>query len=467
MDSQPYTDWRTYQLVDYATSTRFEAYPADVVHAAKRLILDSIGCMFGGSQSPIGQSMLRAYRPMLGAPQAVLVGTPDKGSAVDAAMFNATAANALDFDDTKPGAHLGASVIPSVLALAGPRALSGAQFLDAVIVGYDVGNRVGAAIQPTPARMKEVWGTGTWHTFGSVAASAKAAGLSVEKTLNAFGIAGTTAPVPSGQKWGWPVFERPIHWVKEGIGWSAHAGTLAALLAEQGFIGNRYILDGETGFWRMFGSDQVDFERMVDGLGSKFEVQTIGFKPFPCCRWQHTALAAIKGLQTENSFSADDVKQVDIHSFNWVKLQEVYDPSNIVDSQFSMPHNAAAMLLGLAPGAEWGAEATLSDRRLRDYSRRIKVTLDPEMNALYDRDKTPGSRVEIALNNGRTYSRTLTIPPGSPDNPMSDTDLQGKFLSLCGTVAGSDVAQRLLDHIWNLERAADMVPILELCTIKG
>src|SRR5690606_38827476 len=150
------------------------------------------------------------------------------------------------FDENLTGiGHPGSSLIPPVLAIAEARGLSGKELVTAVVAGYEVGNRIGLSIQPSQQRSHEVWFVGTWQALSAVAASAKALALSFQQTLNAYGIAGATAPLPNTQKWGWPIYERPIHWVKEPTGWPAWSGVLGALLAEEGFLGNRYILDGD------------------------------------------------------------------------------------------------------------------------------------------------------------------------------------------------------------------------------
>lgn len=182
--------------------------------------------------------------------------------------------------------HPGASIIPAALAIGEWKNASGKDVINAIFIGYDVGNRIGKAIQPSYERLQKVWGVGTWQTFSAVVAAGKVLGFDLHHLLNAFGVAGATAPLPNTQKWGWDLEERPIHWVKEPIGWPSWTGTTAAVLASYGFVGNKYILDGDNGFWIMAGSDQCNFDEMTRGLGSQYEVHNLAIKPYSSCRWQ-------------------------------------------------------------------------------------------------------------------------------------------------------------------------------------
>ena len=316
---------------------------------------------------------------MGGQPEATIVGGGARVPTIQAAFANGTTGNALDYDDTLLGiGHPGASVIPAALALGEWKHASGKDVLNAILVGYDVGDRIGLAIQPRYERLQNVWGVGTWQTLGAAVAAAKVLGMDLKKTLNTYGVAGATAPLPNTQKWGWDPSERPIHWVKEPTGWPCWTGTTAAVLADNGFIGNRYILDGKNGFWIMAGSDQCDYEQMTRGLGSVFEVvDNIAIKPYSSCRWQHAALDCVKELKQEHNLEPESVESVAVHSFAWVKTHEVYNPSDMVDAQFSIPYTVAMVLMGEHPGPAWYTPENMQSDIAR-IMRKVKVETDPE-----------------------------------------------------------------------------------------
>lgn len=458
--------WVTKALVDYAVSTQFEDFPPEVIEMGRRLLLDNIGCALGGSQSPIGESIMGPAKRMGGAFEATLIGGGLKVPVVQAALVNGTNANALDFDDAYLSSgigHPGSSLIPAALAVGELKNASGREILTAVITGYEVGNRIGLAIQPTYERLQEVWGVGTWQTFGAVTAAGKVLGLNTDRMLNAFGIAGATAPLPNTQKWGWDLSERPIHWVKEPTGWPSWTGTMAATLAETGFIGNRFILDGRNGFWIMAGSDQCDFESMTRGLGERYVVTNdMSFKPYSCCRWQHPALDAVRSIMMEHGTLAEEVETLTVHSFSWVKSQEVYDPVSVVDAQFCIPFTTAMVLLGTEPGPGWYTESNLADPVVKSLAGKVKVVVDPELDRRYSRDGELTARVEILTRSGEKLSAFVDTPSGDPSCPPSLEDLEKKFRNQAAGVLTREKIDTAVEMIGRFDELEDMGELMDI-----
>lgn len=455
------TGWVTRKLAEYAVGTSFDQYPAEVVDRAKTFLLDTLGCMIGGLQTPLGVTMLKTLEKVGSSGQSTVVGSSRRTSITDAGLLNGTTANALDFEETLAGlGHPSGTVISAALAIGESRNISGRELLDAILVGYDIGNRIGRAIQPTYQRLKKVWCVGTWQAFGAVSAGSKCLGLDLEQTLNAYGIAGATAPLPNTQKWGWDLAERPIHWVKEPTGWPSWSGALAAMLAEDGFVGNRYILDGEKGFWAMAGSDQCDFDSMCRGLGSEYEVLKLSAKPYSCCRWQHAALDCLTDLIERHHLEPDNVKSIDIFSFDWVKDFEVYDPVDMVDAEFSLPHSVTMILHGVPAGPAWFRQDALRNDRFSSYSRRVRVHFDQAYNDLYHQKGIIGARVEMTLATGQVVCASVETPKGDPNKPLSKEQLVGKFRSLAEPVLGNKAASEVINLVGELERERSIARLM-------
>lgn len=455
--------WVTRDLAQYAVETGFENHPTDTVELAKTFVLDNLGCMIGGAQTILGGTMIETIGVMGGAPQASVVGGSIMVPTIQAALINGTTANALDFDETLHGlGHPSSSVIPAALALGERKKVTGRELITAILVGYDIGNRVGRAIQPSYERLKQVWCVGTWQTFGAVAAAAKILGHNLEKTLNAYGIAGATAPLPNTQKWGWDLSERPIHWVKEPTGWPSWTGTLAAELAAGGFIGNRYILDGANGFWIMAGSDRCDFERMTEGLGQDFEIRHLSIKPYSSCRWQHAALDCVQELMTRYAITPEQIERVTVRSFDWVASHEIYAPKDMVDAEFSVPHTVAMVLLGHPPGSRWYAPDVLHDPDVIAFSRKITVKMDEEINRAYHAEGKIGARVEITTIEGEVYEVASDSPRGDPSNPLSQVEVEEKFRGLAKETLSEDAVGQLIEGVRRLEELEDITSLLRL-----
>lgn len=450
-------------MAGYAVGTRFEDYPAQVVERAKVLILDNIGCMLGGCQSNLGKAILDPIRSMGGEDEATIVGGGARVPTIQAALVNGTTANALDYDDSMRGiGHTGSTVIPAALAIGEWIHAPGSEVINAVLVGYDVGDRIGLAIQPSYERQQQVWGVGTWQTFGAVAAAAKVLGMDLDLTMNAYGIAGATAPLPNTQKWGWDADERPIHWVKEPTGWPCWTGTTAAVLARNGFVGNQHILDGDNGFWIMAGSDQCDFARMTQGLGSDYEVNHIGIKAYSSCGWQHAALDCIKILRDEYNLQQGEVEEIVIHAANWLKRQEVYGPKDTVDAQFSIPYTATLVLLGVEPGPAWYTRENLESKEILKLSRRVRVEVDPALDkALYEENR-PSARVEIVTTDGQRLEEFVERPSGDPQNPLDTREIEDKFRRQAAYVLTKQYIEQVIAKIHQLENVNDIGELMSL-----
>ena len=458
--------WATRDLALYATNTRFENYSKEAIEKVKTLILDNIGCMFGGCQTDLGRTLLTPVQSMGGRAEATIVGGGMKVPTVHAAFVNGTTANALDYDDTLLGiGHPGSTIIPAALAIGEWKKASGKDVLKAILIGYDVADRIGKAIQPSYERLQKVWGFGTWQTFGALVAAGKILNFDLERMLNAFGIAGATAPLPNTQKWGWDIEERPIHWVKEPTGWPSWTGTMAAILASHGFIGNRYILDGDNGFWIMAGSDQCDFAVMTQNLGEEYEVLNITIKPYSCCRWQHSALDCVRELKKVYQLKIEEVKSVNIHTFAWGKRQEVYGPTQMVDAEFSFPYTVSMVLLGLPPGPSWYTDEQLKSKEILSLSKKIKVEVDAALDRAYFEENRISARVEILKENGERFEKFVGIPKGDPLNPLTDGEREEKFRHLAAYSLKNHEIEAVIERVYELEKTDDISEMMS--TLSG
>lgn len=167
----------TWQLTEFTRSLAWSDISEPAREAAQRAVLDSIGCMLGGSQTEFAQRTRHVVKALGGVPQATLVGAGGRTSMPLAAFMNSIHANVLDYDDAferdgKGMGHPGATVVPAALAAAEHKGASGADFLSAVVAGYEAANRIIEAIQPTPQRHAQVWGVAVHQAFGAAVTTA-------------------------------------------------------------------------------------------------------------------------------------------------------------------------------------------------------------------------------------------------------------------------------------------------------
>lgn len=440
-------------LAEYVAGLTYEQVPAQVIHAAKRAILDSIGCSIGGGRTDPGRVILQFFEEMGGRPDTHVLASGRRLPILNGVYVNAALANLLDVDDSLGEGHLGATVVPPAVSACGLRPATGRDLLTAVVGGYEVSARVGTAIRPSPRRFREVRGLGTFQVFGAAAAVGRLLGLDASTLTSAFGIAGANAPVPSVYKEG--IGERPVAWVKNNFGWAAEGGVLGVLLASRGFRGQRSFLDGEKGFWQMAGSDQCDFEEMISGLGREYRILSNSFKPYSCCRYHHTAIDAIRALAQDPVVASDGIQSIHVRAIWRVSEHMNTAPADLIDAQYSLPYQLAAHLLGKADRFDWMLTTSLSDPEILSMGARVTYEFDEEHERRFLAERTAGSTVVISRSDA-SRTVTATYAWGSPNLPISDGDLERKFLHLAGPTVGDRRARALADVVWNLESVRDV-----------
>ena len=458
METETWGLGATRRLARYAVETTYADLPADVIQQAKCAIRDSLGCLLGGSSMAGAQPVRDLALSMAADGPATVAGSGRRVAPPLAGYVNAQLANLLDYDDTMaegdPG-HPGATVIPAALALAEQVGSSGKDFLTAVVVGYDLYSRVSRAGQPSPERSKQVRGMATWQVFGAAAATASILRLDPDTAARALGLAALHAPVPFLGKF---YEERPIWGLKNNFGWAVMGGILAALYAARGLDANQKILEGPSGFWAMAGSDRYCPKRLTEDLGRSFHIRDTSFKPYPCCRFTHSALDAIEQIVSTDGIRCDEVESVRIYSTSKVRVFADYRPQTLTDSQFSLPYLAALRLLRVPVGYEWALGARWLDPDVLSLADRVHLEVDAGMEAGHVPGLMP-ARVKVSLFSGCSHEAEVTHARGHRLNPMSDDELSSKFFSLAKPVVGLKASERLEALIEGLEELPDIVQL--------
>ncbi|MFG1372493.1 MmgE/PrpD family protein [Xanthobacter oligotrophicus] len=440
----------TLTLASYAAGIRLADIPAEVVARAERLILDFVGNIVRGGFETDSAPALRALveKAGFGAPgPCTVIGEARGYGPAAAALLNGAFGHSLDFDDTHAASslHPSAPVIPAALAAAELTGASGADFVAAVIAGYEVCCRLGLALDPTRHYARGFHPTATAGTFGAAAAAGRLLGLAPETMVAAFGVAGSQAA-------GSLQFLANGAWNKRyQVGAAAMNGLLAALLAAEDFHGSSAAIEGEHGFLKGY-SDGADPAVAVAGLGLHFETLRIGLKPYPSCRYTHAALDGLLALRAEHTLKACDIQQVDIGLHrNGIKLTADPLPEKrrvraVVEGQFSMPFTAAVALDQGRFG--WDDYRRLGDPVLDALSDRITVFADPRLEG---RSHPFGATLRLTTPKG-IFERTVPDPSGEPETFPDDAALRAKFMTLSAPVIGATAAGALADAILILSR---------------
>ncbi len=438
------------QLGDRVETFSIGDVPESTRRHARYLVLDSLAVQLGGTQLEQGREIIDLWASRGGSEEATVPYAEQKLPIDAAAYVNGYLANLLDYDDTYSGraiGHPGATVIPPALATAEANDLDGETFLEGVLAGYELSIRVGDAIMPTPDRSRLVVGTGTWQVFGSAIATAKLLGCDSAQLADTLGITGVSAPVPFVRKVG--IESNDIQWMKNNYGQTCQSGVIAAQTAERGFRGNRSILDGPKGFWRIAASDSFDEEILLGPFESWDATAEVSFKPYSSCRWTHAALDCIEALRPANG--VESIERVTVETFEEASRLDT-DPSNVLDAQFSMPYVVAISLLDYGPGYEWLSSDRLSDPHVRSLIDRTAVVEDPEFTARYESTGQMSTRVTIEYDDGSSESATVDDPSGDPENPIAYEEIERKFDALVEPILGTEQTAELRTTVLDLSR---------------
>ena len=433
----------TDQLARYVLGTLPQDLPANVQQEAKRSALNILGCVIGGARHSTVDMADEALADMTGPGQASLLGRGRKSDVLHATLINCIASSVYGYDDTHAEAivHPSGPVFAAVLALSERMPVHGRDFLTAFALGVEVTCRLSKAISVPPARGTIAWSqTGITCSIGAVLASGKLLGLDVERMRWAIGIAASQA---SGM--------RSLHGTMCTALTPAHAGQTglrAALLAARGFTGGNASLEKHNGYFDVF-CVEANFPALVGGLGQHFEILRNTYKPYPCGIVIHPILDACLQMRREHALDIGQIARIDIKaSPGAMALCNRRNPKDEFEAHVSLHHWAAAALIHGTAGIEVLDEACVHDPAVVALHDCINAVEEPAFGS-------DATEVTMGMKDGRTLVCRIDHGIGSASNPMTESQLEGKFLALSEPVVGAERSRRLIAACRNLENLAD------------
>jgi 2-methylcitrate dehydratase PrpD len=427
-------------LAEHAAGWRGRAIAPDLEHHARRALVDWFAALIAGLAHPPATLLARALPPDAG--DAICYVDGKQGGIRRAALLNAVASHTVEFDDIHrdSGFHPGCPTIPAALAVAQSRGADMAALLQGIIAGYEVGARIGMAVQPSHYRYWHT--TGTVGTFGAAAAASVMLGSDAERTAHALATAATMAGGLQ-QAFRGAGMSKPMH-----AGHAAEAGTLAAMAAFEGVTGSLDVLDGPVGFAAATSEDRGKWDKALATLGQAPVITAITFKNHGCCGHIFAALDGLLALQAEAGFGPDDVERIAIGGYGPTKeICDRPDPRTAQEARFSAQYcSAALLLLGGVRVAAFTPER-LADPAIRALAARVGVSLDPELASAYPAQRA--ARVAVTLRDGRKLLRHQATRKGDPEWPLTDAELSVKFLELATPAMGDAAARAMLDGLWH------------------
>jgi 2-methylcitrate dehydratase PrpD len=432
-------------LARHVAAKRFEDLSERTVHAFKRALLDYLTTSITGSQEPVAAQMLDYLAAVDASRTAAVIGHRERLSVLNAALLNGTSTHALDFDDghTNASAHPAGPNFPAVFAVAEQKGLNAKDVILATVMGYDVMLRVSSAIHPTSA-LRGWHNTPITGVLGAAAGVSRLIGNDEEQTLYAIGLAGSFAG---------GLFE----FLGEGAdikrihpGKAARDGVLCAELGKRRITGPMHVLEGKHGFFKAFVDNQVNWERLMQGLGMRYEIEDAYFKPYPCCRHLHPIMDGIVTLKQKHHVNPAQVERIEAGSYAVGARHNHTSWEALLDAQMSMPCAAALALIEDDVTSPSFKPGRIDRPEVQAMIQKVKVYTDEETDRLYP--KRRGGIVTLVMKDGTRLTERVLDPKGEGENLMSDADLERKFVSNCEPIVGKDKGRRLLDAVWAFDR---------------
>ncbi len=455
----------------FAAGHRFEQLDAETLRIARRCVLDGLAVALAGSEQP-GMAPLGAYIDSLGgAPQSRRIGDASRRLPAHlAALCTGTAGHAMDWDDTQlaegPGRPYGLLMHPTMPPLVAALTLSdlvaaeegrpvdGRRFLAAFTAGFEVGCKVAEAIDPDHY-MRGFHTSGTIGTFAAAAAAANMLGLDEEATARALGLAASMA---AGIRAAFGTMTKPLH-----VGRASENGVTAALLARHGFSANTEALDGRWGYLAIAGpGGEPALVRDRFGAPHSMTSPGVSIKPYPSGVLTHPSMDAMLFLMREEGLAPEDIDSVVLKAGSNVLGPIRFTVATTeLEGKFSFAFLLSAIILNGRAGKAEFTDAFVASPECQAMQRRVSTAFDQSIeNMGWDRIR---SKVEVVTRDGRRLERWADENyRGSPLNPLTDAELEGKFADCAEGLLDAGAQAAVVEMVRGLEAADDVGRLFDL-----
>ena len=424
-------------LARYIISAKPEDFPAAVRKEARRTLLNWVGCAIGGSQHETAAIAISALAPFSGPAQASILGRRERLDILNTALVNGISSHIFDYDDThlKTIIHPAGPVASAILAYSEYQRVSGADFLNALVIGVETECRIGNAVYP--AHYDIGWHiTGTAGVFGAAASMSRLLNLTEQQTRWAIGMA-ATQPVGLREMFG--SMTKSFH-----PGRAAQNGMTAALLAARNFTSSDHGIEAKRG-WANVLSTSRKYDEITGQLGSRYEILLNTYTPFACGVVMHPAIDGCIQLRNQYRLSASQIDRIELRVHPLVlELTGKKAPRTGLDGKFSIYFAAAVATVAGAAGEKQFSDEMVRNPDVIALSERVSTTVDPSIGE----DQV---RIRMILRDGRTLEKFVEHAIGSIQNPLSDAALEAKFTDLATGILPADRIRRVIDMCWNVD----------------
>lgn len=455
------------RMTEYAQGLRFEELPVEVVHEAKRVFVDSLGCAMGAyNEEPV--VVARKVAMDLSAKHgATLLGTrhvapPDWGAFVNGCMVRY-----FDYNDTylsKEPAHPSDN-IPACLAAGESCGATGKDVITAIVIAYEVQCRLADAA----SIRARGWDHVTYGAFSTALGAAKLFKLDPKKMRHALGIAGVASAALRQSRVG-----ELSHWKGVAFANAARHGIYAAMLAREGMTGPAPIFEGEKGFEKLVSGPLTDVQGPFAEGGSHkkdgYMILKTSIKHVPAEYHAQSAIAAAIQIRKELGITPkSEIESIIVESHDASvdiigSEPEKWKPTARETADHSLPYMTAAALMDGEITDRQFEPKRFTDPALLSWVAKTKVERHKELSSMYP--EAVGNIVTVRLKDGKSKTLRIDYPPGHAKNRLSDEQLLVKYHALAGDIIGDKRAQAAADWVWKLDAVTDLKELFPLVEVN-
>lgn len=433
------------QIADYVATQRTAQLDENVTHHTRRAIVDWFAALLAGASLAPATLMRGAFADEIGSGSAALYPEGTRASARVAAFINGTASHTAEFDDIYRDAllHPAPPIISAALATAQAVGADGRQFMRAVLAGYEVATRIGVAV--SPAHYNFWHPTGTVGSFGAAAAASVLLDLDSRRTAHALATVGTFAAALQ-QAFRSEAMSKPVH-----AGRAAEAGVTAALMAREGITGALDILEGPAGFGAAM-ADNPDWERNFSDLGRRHNITEVTFKNHGCCGHIFASIDATLAVCRKHNLKAEDIEHIRIETYR-VALDVTgrESASTPFEAKFCLRYGVASAVLFGRVRSEAFTPERVALPEIAEFIQRVDLVEDPALSKTFPSQRA--ARAIVTTRSGERLQYLQEHRHGDPEDPLTDQEIDDKFIELVTPVMGNAQTAKLLARLRALESA--------------
>jgi aconitate decarboxylase len=275
----------------------------------------------------------------------------------------------------------------------------------------------------------------------------KLLGLSEEQMAHAIGIAATQV---TGLREMFGSDTKSFH-----VGRAAQNGLMAAVLASHGYTSSTRALEAKRG-WANVVSEKQGLDAQIASLGQIWETEKNSFKPFPCGIVVHPIIDGCVQLHEEMEGSAQkglSVAQIErvhakVHPLV-LELTGKKTPQDGLQAKFSVYHGGAiGLVLGKAGPAQY-EDYVVRDQQIISVRDKIEAVADEAI-------RPDEAEIVVEFSDGQKLTKRVSHAIGSLENPMTDKNLQDKFVDQVSQAIGMEEARKASGACWAVEAASNV-----------